>query len=894
MVEHVRTLADIPEDPFHSQSQALVSEVTSFRDSSKKKSSELALAVNNLGITIYDVRSGNINASYAVSPSTAFTSPPCSIKLNKTGSRKGQRLTYCSVLNPRPKLLGFSENLQAVTGLGGQLKSSSIDLPVNGQSLIHIEAFTTPSRSNELLTIEVLCVYENGEIYCYDEALTCLKWNIRIPVQPKGTSGKLSIVHASSISTEQARRSILKEHEDLLNTLESGTNGCASQLLILLTRSASASSADDPGALTFRIWAVKCTETLDLPKSSLHTDYLNELTSLIVPEPEYAAGERASLRLHTSSGTLYQGLVDTILIYDLKTLIPRLTQTLKYKNAKDVLSYVRVSSDHIATSSGESIFLIDSRYSSFQARYDLPKPKKPRSPAANETKSNSSPSAGSPNSRLISFHDPSGSVIVLSGRSLIAVDLSKSTRKLPSRKRKERGLLIDAIGRSSLTAEEQRLPHKRIKPLPEILGHYINPHEELEFWKATKTALDNHLDAGLKSDFDQTALLIMSNDDSAPSHLPDCGLDYLLSKFFSWKSTNYWKDGQIVNELGVEFLPKQTWDHLVQKGLVTVDRIDASFKRQDLVMSNSVLKETALIQALTEWDPTLNLLSSLLQSPCLITITEVCYAMKVVIESFAKLAAQDEQNLLTNGSEPIGPNLGSMNESEAPKTSSEAGTPLMTGHTERFQLLFDAVIARCDACPSSLVTKALRTELSKSEVRNAIDLLRMKLAQNGWLSPYTEDVHMPDPRRKYHDNHASMIGKLLNCAVDSLGTGGWLLNNSVSDDSAEAVETVSYMKAEISAALEGIEEATYLQGMLGEMLLCGKSALNASTMRPPVATIDHGDEQRIPLPLGLKLEQKITMTKVGAGGELQRRSARDIGKLKSTRVPKYSFERIRI
>lgn len=55
MGEHVRTLADIPEDPFHSQSQPLSSEVTSFRNSSIKKSSELALAVNNLGVTIYDV-----------------------------------------------------------------------------------------------------------------------------------------------------------------------------------------------------------------------------------------------------------------------------------------------------------------------------------------------------------------------------------------------------------------------------------------------------------------------------------------------------------------------------------------------------------------------------------------------------------------------------------------------------------------------------------------------------------------------------------------------------------------------------------------------------------------------------------------------------------------------
>lgn len=55
MVEHVRTLVDIPEDPFQSQSQSLSSEVTSFRNSRRKKSSELALAVNNLGVTIYDV-----------------------------------------------------------------------------------------------------------------------------------------------------------------------------------------------------------------------------------------------------------------------------------------------------------------------------------------------------------------------------------------------------------------------------------------------------------------------------------------------------------------------------------------------------------------------------------------------------------------------------------------------------------------------------------------------------------------------------------------------------------------------------------------------------------------------------------------------------------------------
>ena len=47
------------------------------------------------------------------------------------------------------------------------------------------------------------------------------------------------------------------------------------------------------------------------------------------------------------------------------------------------------------------------------------------------------------------------------------------------------------------------------------------------------------------------------------------------------------------------------------------------------------------------------------------------------------------------------------------------------------------------------------------------------------------------------------------------------------------------------------------------------------------------------LPLGLNLDKdRVPLTKVGAGGEVMRRSRRDIGDLKSRRVGEYSFERI--
>jgi len=46
------------------------------------------------------------------------------------------------------------------------------------------------------------------------------------------------------------------------------------------------------------------------------------------------------------------------------------------------------------------------------------------------------------------------------------------------------------------------------------------------------------------------------------------------------------------------------------------------------------------------------------------------------------------------------------------------------------------------------------------------------------------------------------------------------------------------------------------------------------------------------LPLGLRPGLTISTHKVGAGGEIIRRSRRDVGRLKSRMVPKYSFERI--
>jgi hypothetical protein len=122
--------------------------------------------------------------------------------------------------------------------------------------------------------------------------------------------------------------------------------------------------------------------------------------------------------------------------------------------------------------------------------------------------------------------------------------------------------------------------------------------------------------------------------------------------------------------------------------------------------------------------------------------------------------------------------------------------------------------------------------------------------------------------------------------------GGWVLGTLALDDPEERQDMIAYMKAEVSAVLEGLQEATYLGGLLGEMLLYRKSAMGPQATLPtaidtktclkpismPLAASD------TMLPLSLKAPKNISMTKVVCGGEIQKRSKRDIGRLKSKMV----------
>lgn len=219
--------------------------------------------------------------------------------------------------------------------------------------------------------------------------------------------------------------------------------------------------------------------------------------------------------------------------------------------------------------------------------------------------------------------------------------------------------------------------------------------------------------------------------------------------------------------------------------------------------------------------------------------------------------------------------------------------------------IFLTAIRRLYDCPSRSVSAALTEVLSRSDMQYLVDMLRLELARNGWLTPYVENGLRMTVGDQPDSAQVCIIAHILNSVIDAIGTAGWLLGNWAGEDLMDTADTLAYMNAEISAALEGIEEATYLKCMIGEMLVCGKNFGSTKTKSshhliskiPPKsrqsAIVSLGSREDSVLPLGLKPSQNISTHKLGAGGELIRRSARDIGRLKSKLVPKYSFERIR-
>lgn len=800
--------------------------------------------------------------------------------------------------SPKAQLICFSETTNA------DITTTSINLSKETAPVSHLDTFEAPSGN------KLLALHENGTVTTYSSDLEIEEWNSSIHAGASVLEAVPAIQAAAILNLQQARKSILRNREDVLAALGPDEDAANCSLLLVMTRSPQNDVSRSARTLELRIFHIKTANS----KSELALgtrQKLQPLVTLAMPEPSLFNSKNTQITMHTSSGTVYQDTEGALAVYDLTGSVPRLVHTLV---RNDVVSYLRLSPELIASSRGASLAIMDLRYDSLQAEATLTLDHEANvTQKSRKVESKSKTTGGL---RLLSYFAPLDVIVALDGQKLLAVQLSTTHVPGESRKRKREVLLVDSIGRGSSTMTWTPPTSSEYARKIESLGTYL-PSSDNHDWKGQKAAMDRCIAQNDEKELERlmaTALGMKANEvdkqvskSEALNHVDQHAVSYVLKAMFSIDQTPLDADpaGDHPKGLTIRFFPRKIGKWLIEKGILTLSQVELSLKQNGALPVTSKLATGSLIRALAKLDSSLEILLFLLASPVPLSSQELVHLLVVVIQN-PNAEATELQRLLTTGDGEDDRNHNERLQLDNGETSnhSPSPSPILSDHNPSRRLLRLA-IKRLYTYPSSSVARALKRELSTPQLRILVDILRMEIARSGWLSPYEEDLETLDIDLR-DDSDMCFIAHLLNCVIDSLGTGGWILGNSMSDDFSETADTIAYMKAEISAALEGIEEAIYLKGMLGEMLLCGKDSLNSSVKqsrssesqlpahpaKPLTISLDEEDSQH--LPLGLKSAPLVSRTKVGAGGELIKRSRRDIGRLKSKMVGKYSFDRIMI
>lgn len=842
--------------------------------------------------------------SYAVSPQSTFTCLPCSVRLRPQGVDP-RRLTYCSITTPKQRLQCFSEISSSRPSQGREFHTFSADVLKAESPIVHLEFLPADEEEDVGTKNRLLAIHRDGEIRCFSQDLQCEEWKTKI----NSGAGGARVEFALAVSLEEAQQSLLKNREDILAMLGGVTNRENVYIMLIVTRASQMAHEEGDSALTFRIIHVGALKGTRTP--------ILELTSFTLPETEGTSLEDSKYSWYGANGSLLRSTSTTLSVHDLSGSLPKLRHCLKLRG-DTIVSNMRLSPTTVALTRAASISIIDLQYHSLQAQSvlgpsstTLPNIKKQK-PKQNVTN----------HLRLTSYYAPLDLVTALRGRELLAIQLSELKQSdNGSRKRKRDSLLVNSLGRG-LSSINQKYPEPvSLLKLPKSVGTNLPSCQSLDGWQKQQEDLDSLL---AQKDFDGferiisaelgivkgsagTDPYVLLGGEEHPLDTPSpniCKVYYVLSKIFSFEKSqkpNPENDILSKDKLKISWFPGQICHWLIGQGLFSPSQVETSLKMYEALPTDESIKFGEYTQAIAEWDQSFEVLQFILRSPVPLDINEIVHCLSHLISYTIAFEVRQDMKLLTNGENTA---IGKLEQNlKRDETSLSIGSPSPFQESDQrkfIHTLLESILTRLNVHAKSKVTQALKAQLSPLELGSLVDLLREEIAQGQWLSSYVEANKNHASDEFTENGRINTIAILLNCTMDSLGTGGWALGSLVGEDLTQAADTIAYMKAEISAALEGIEEATYLKGMLREILLFDKNSRSKNQNLLPMgqfisqtrSSIGGISDSGSSLPLGLRITQDVSRKKVGAGGEILERSQRDIGRHKSQMVGKYSFDRI--
>ncbi|KAI7358620.1 hypothetical protein KC354_g9641 [Hortaea werneckii] len=881
-------IASLPKPLDAEKGKVRAAPVFGIRESRKRKRHEVAVGVDGESVNVYNIQSQSQVASYALPPQTYLCCPPCSI-YSKVGKGSSQRRTYL-VARDGPKdrkrrLICMTEEVHMPRQIGEQpLAPKKQEQNLQPKDVLGVDVVTAGSDSKSSFE-RLMVFYRDGSVDCMTTDLAQTLW------QHKPDSEASDVVENATVADLQsAKKGLLASREDVTAlvdvALPNDSNSSDQLLLCQLLRT------DQGRAL--RVSSLRLGSRDVVQSQAAGTQLLMEVD---LPDSERKLDQQAHYDLNVGSGKLYQLLGGRLSAFDLSGTMPRTSAT--FGRSKDpVVSFARMSASTVLAVFMSRIEVFETKYGSVQA--SLPLDSSTRSRHAGQ-KRKLDDGAELPWVAVSSFSEL-GVVAGLVGSELSVVQLSEQLRA-SKRVRASGALLVDVLGKGALA-----YTHGNID---------FNLDAKNEEWRAK---VDSAIEASNMTSLEALlaqSLGVQPGEHEERTRFPAASIDRRKAMFVLSKCFRMTREDEQAGEVRlVATINSATiYKMLAKAGYLSASSVRQALKlRNDFASSADKPQSGDVMAALCIFD-NFQLAHSLLDLPIHWELPQVVQVLRLMIRSFETPAqAKGSMNALlapkstTNGDKSTQDGAAEETEVESELVAAErelqsAVMAVSTGLEIRSETM-RLVIRRLHAYPHRDISLCMRSMMRPEELLFFMKILRIELLEGGWPSRYIdlgdkqEDVaglDGTDDATGPSNQAIGIISDMMNCAVDAIGTSGWLIGQS--SDVYGTAELIDALKSEVSAALEGLYEAdtvaTFLRSMAGYERSLEKTWHGVEKRKRARGewVAEELEPEEALLPMGCKAEPAVVKSRATKEGK---RSKRMFEEERRRRVGLYSIDRIRV
>lgn len=677
-------------------------------------------------------------------------------------------------------------------------------------------------------------------------------------------SGAIKLQTVQAMSLEEARTSVLKGRPDISATL---TNDYT---IVAASYVAGQESATPASVLNLGIWALA---------PSTGAASANQVSSTPILTYDLRTNTKCRVRFRSANTKLEIITLTSVSTFDLTAVTPQKISDRKHFTS-DQTSDIELSHDVYLSYGSGTLNLYNSKFNSLLATKhisNIPLKRKRDRP-------------GSTRLSFIAYFSQLRRILAYNGSQVLAVDVhvTDSVRD-PFRKS---SLLVGNLlrGKPDQTRTATQPPVDTNND-----QHWLNTAQELDVLANSQEV--SRFEQKLKD-----SLGVRSWEDL--KKLETSQIKFLLSRIFTLESEDDARD----MKLKLKFLPAQLLKWCIKCGFLDDYQVATALETR-----NPDLAPGAIPNCLQQADEELSLLQEYIKNARYIEPSALTWTIKSLIDRVLRTPESDAAQHISLTS------VVEVDEPDIPQDPIRGSVNAQVQSIHSTSCLIYA-LKRLALTGSVTVSDQVRMVLEQKEVLTLIQFLRQQLFLGGYTrlaevrnypSPPPSQVGADDA---LGDEKPQMtlenIVALLNGCIDSLGVVGILGSN---EDQAFIERMVPELYSEIESATAAVEDSTFLQGILRETLRYAESVERQPfevrskvertndirgrkgkvvTLYTENDTTETGAQLPTALPLSLKAEEDLSQRKIRKGGQVQSRSAREMGMLKDRLKAPYSFERL--